>query len=78
MLTLARVAPLGAGSLVAWALEMKDGRVLTGTLVTDQNDFLYFYDGSTQDNFPTHDPCGMDALSFPISDPDPRGAVYLR
>lgn len=60
-----------------WGLA--NGPILkTGTMTADQNDFVYFWDGGTTNNFPTHDPCGMDTIGFPISNPDPRGAIYLR
>lgn len=38
----------------------------------------YYWDGSVQNNWPTHDPCGQNAANQLTGVSDPRGAIYLR
>ena len=43
------------------------------------HDRLYYYwDGTTDMNWPTHDPCGENAQNHLTDVADPRGAIYLR
>jgi len=40
---------------------------------------LYFYwDGYTGNNWPTHDPCGLNQTNHVKGVPDPRGAIFVR
>lgn len=39
---------------------------------------FYYYDGSTAENWPTHDPCGGNAAPETAAPADAKGALYLR
>jgi len=48
-------------------------------LVRGQPSNLYYYfDGSQNNNFPTHDPCGTNKANQLAGATDPRGAIYVR
>ncbi|MEQ9076316.1 MAG: fibrinogen-like YCDxxxxGGGW domain-containing protein [Sandaracinaceae bacterium] len=46
------------------------------TLMT--NKLYYYWDGTTDANWPTHDPCGDNAPNQLTGVADPRGAIFLR
>jgi fibrinogen beta/gamma subunit family protein len=50
-------------------------RLVVGT--APQNNYYYF-DGSTLNDWPTHDPCGTNSPNQLSGVPDPGGAIYLR
>jgi len=41
-------------------------------------DLYYYFEGSESENFPTHDPCGLNAAEVPANPARAGGAVYLR
>ena len=40
--------------------------------------FYYYFDGDTEDNWPTHDPCGKDQQNQKKGVSNPGGQIYLR
>jgi hypothetical protein len=48
------------------------GPILAATMT------YYYWDGSTNSNYPTHDPCGTNSPNQANGVADPRGAIYLR
>ena len=39
---------------------------------------FYYFDGSTEQNFPTHDPCGNGEVNQLKNVIDPHGDIYVR
>ena len=42
------------------------------------NNFYYYFDGSTKENFPTHDPCGNGEANQLKNVMHPHGNIYVR
>lgn len=42
------------------------------------SNLFYYWDGSTSNNWPTHDPCGTNMPNQLAGSDDPRGAIFLR
>jgi hypothetical protein len=84
----------GTGNLLSYTqgtLTCRVERNVTGTCATTAPNQLsidptgpylgslqIYWDGSTTNNYPTHDPCGANGQNQLTNQPDPRGAILVR
>ena len=47
-------------------------------LYSGGNSFYYYFDGSTRNNWPTHDPCGSNNANQLTNVANPHGNIYIR
>ncbi len=59
-------------------IKFSKGKPKFKTDINASNPFLIYYDGRSDNFYPTHDPCGNNTVPIPSSIVDPVGAIYLR